>query len=565
MAFVYRSERVIDLSPERNELGPGQYIVVDKGNSIAENKAPFLSKSIKSQPPKKDDALGPGQYYRDEKMIQIQKFIQSSYKEPVKVTLLDTFSKEIKSHLPDKLGFLVKDNRFKKIEKEELPGPGYYYKDKVKSKMNKKNTLKRIEHKTDIHRITSIPGKNYFGYEIDPNGDAVMKTDPDKEIKHLGKGDNKIGPGQYNLDKPNDWIKKGTSEWEKSKNKTMSKRSEQPEVVINYRDYSTIKKMQKERLVNVMTERQERQKEMMKMMNMEKDNYSLVEKQMFMDTPGPGYYHNNDMMSAFRPSTVPEKFQAFGRSTERFGPRYDDENIGPGTYFKDELSKRHRNRLNSSSTMDKSTTSKKNFGFNSTTTRWRENKKVNEVSPGPGSYANFDDTRKTFTATGCFGSMEKRFIERKEALLTPGPGEYQFKTNRPNIDVMRKMLKKPEKTFTSTAIKDEIPSVGTYNPDAVLTIQYKVNKNAANNNNYDNTYEATKFKCFDQKKSKDDSILGPGYYYREKKVKHKQINPAFNSKDNRFREKSFQTVGPGNYNHSTYFDWNKKSYNILFL
>ena len=74
MAFVYRAEREIKLSPEKKtDLGPGQYIVLDKG-PLPENKAPFLSRSPKHKTVK-DEGLGPGQYYRDERMIQIQKFM----------------------------------------------------------------------------------------------------------------------------------------------------------------------------------------------------------------------------------------------------------------------------------------------------------------------------------------------------------------------------------------------------------------------------------------------------------------------------------------------------------
>ncbi len=56
-----------------------------------------------------------------------------------------------------------------------------------------------------------------------------------------------------------------------------------------------------------------------------------------------------------------------------------------------------------------------------------------------------------------------------------------------------------------------MPSVGTYNPDTVMSIQYKVAKNASKTKNYDNTYKATRFKRFDERKSKDDSILGRYY------------------------------------------------------
>ena len=63
------------------------------------------------------------------------------------------------------------------------------------------------------------------------------------------------------------------------------------------------------------------------------------------------------------------------------------------------------------------------------------------------------------------------------------------------------------------------------------------------------------------------SNLGPGYYYKEKKTVCKQMFPPFNQSDRKWKNQyvgEFLT-GPGQYNTDSYFNWNKKTYNINFV
>ena len=49
-------------------------------------------------------------------------------------------------------------------------------------------------------------------------------------------------------------------------------------------------------------------------------------------------------------------------------------------------------------------------------------------------------------------------------------------------------------------------------------------------------------------------------------VKFKQIYPPFNTSDKRMKdENKGYIVSPGQYESRTYYDWNKKSYNISYL
>ena len=49
-------------------------------------------------------------------------------------------------------------------------------------------------------------------------------------------------------------------------------------------------------------------------------------------TPGPGYYNASEKLTAFVPKSVPENFQFFGSTVERFESKKKKTIIGPGTY-----------------------------------------------------------------------------------------------------------------------------------------------------------------------------------------------------------------------------------------
>ena len=89
--------------------------------------------------------------------------------------------------------------------------------------------------------------------------------------------------------------------------------------------------------------------------------------------------------------------------------------------------------------------------------------------------------------------------------------------------------------------------------------------------NSSNLKNVTFFKCnpkITKSSSCNNIVPDPGTYYIDKKYEYKQINPAFNSsteKKNGMNKKSDINVGSGQYNHDSYFDWNKKSFNISYV
>ena len=121
------------------------------------------------------------------------------------------------------------------------------------------------------------------------------------------------------------------------------------------------------------------------------------------------------------------------------------------------------------------------------------------------------------------------------------------------------------------------PPLGTYDVEKVNTIESKV-KNAANTSrNLPAFGTSGKRVLFDAQIKKGDYI-GNDYYSKEennwiKKEKRQNYVPFLsntrrddveNFEKDRLTNIGGQIGGPGYYKTDSYFDWNKKSYNILF-
>ena len=145
-------------------------------------------------------------------------------------------------------------------------------------------------------------------------------------------------------------------------------------------------------------------------------------------------------------------------------------------------------------------------------------------------------------------------------------------------------------------MKNEIPGPGTYDPEQIkshintkkmiLTNEYNnkidVYKNDINYNlntiEYKNLKKSTstnlKNVLFNRTIPTSKNYLNykkispsPGQYYKDKKYEIKQTNPPFHSSSNKifkFNFSKINNVGPGQYNKDSYFDWNKKSFNLSY-
>jgi hypothetical protein len=622
MAFVVRSERKIDLnSSQVNELGPGQYISQNIIKPKSPAKIPFGSITGRDQNTKKNNFPCVGSYDYDDRYEKYAKFIalqkEREKSMPLYKTLEKTFNNIAYSKiLPElnKAGFGSVERRFKISDhSKEVPGPGTYTKEKSQLKnsmvehQKSPNKIKNgsIKLTGSQNRVLTIPDRLHsYGYDVLLNGELVMNRDPDLNLKHNGIKNDKVGPGSYNLDKSEDWIKNSLS-WAKTspKNKIKHKKidfnnmetslvSNNPtnlnstlanSNVISSLDNSksaneSLNKKPYDKLSREKIFRQikENRKKLLDKLN-EKDprDLNFDDKKFFSETPGPAYYsvyaHENKKI------IKPEKFQIFGSSSPRFPTKADNEEneMGPGFYFRDDMNSRYeKSKTNQMKPQigNQFNTKKKQEKFD----KIKKEKEDMIFNNGPGMYDPYIPTKRSLSCLENFGSLEKRFPKKSDEIQI-GPGSYSINDglnlnkSQEKKDHVRKFyssLKKDKVKDTSfEKEKSEVPPVGTYNSDLVYSMGYIANQKT---NPYQSVVApfSSMQKRFEAQKTVDNNI-GPGYYYKPKNEVPQQTFPPFKQGDDKYKSPIFNgphlQPGPGNYDQNNYFDWNKKSFNILYI
>lgn len=330
--------------------------------------------------------------------------------------------------------------------------------------------------------------------------------------------------------------------------------------------------------------------------------------------PGPGYYHDTNTFSGFNFQPLPESRQIFGSNSQRFPKIDSNENVGPAYYHKELpiINKIKAKELKEKLLIPQMANIKK----------YKPVKIEEKELPGPGYYHTenfFDNKKRVNTAEANFGSFEPRFkkLTNKKDKYIPGPGSYLGQAmwgDKENPNLFAKMLSKPtfssirnnfnmfhntaatfafnrtsgkitnndnnnatnqmSKTNHTLFLPDKnkmfMPPVGAYNPDQVLNLDYKIAKKCnkpggLNEAPFNITKSKPRFE-YSLNKPVTSANLGPGIYYKEQQVNHKQIKNPFNNGDIRFREmhQKFDT-SPGHYNTTNDHDWNKKTFNILYV
>ena len=274
------------------------------------------------------------------------------------------------------------------------------------------------------------------------------------------------------------------------------------------------------------------------------------------NNPGPGFYIDRFKHSSFKIKNIPESNQFFGSRIERFyrnNKSYDNE---------DSFS------INDNKIKSKSFISLAPFSMN--TKRFKIPYYLQELfqNPSPTDYNNNKLKKvKSFSNFDNFNTSAKRFIidnNSKWKKEIPGPGHY-------NPEKIKKHISSRKLRFSYEKISNRINN----KTDIYINpINYKINTIEYINNkklNSTNLKNVTFFKC-NPKITKSSSctnfVPDPGTYYIDKKYEYKQINPAFSSsteKKNGMNTKSEINVGSGQYNHDSYFDWHKKSFNISYI
>ena len=611
MAFVYRDNKLKQIRPN-TALGPGEYLPISRDIKIKNNNtsAPFESSVKKFKPlygelnSIRNATPGPGKYYKDYFRIKTKKIENMAN---IKQSNLDDFnpnntqSKNIFEK--EKLGFDIKAQRFKE-EMNKNPGPGDYF----KGKKNKKNEESKSRARSALYLnnnyapknnvlVPSIPYKDN-GFEIGENN-SLIKLESDNNFRKKSK--EQLGPGSYEIDNPQSWLKSGTS-WSKMKvEREMNIKKQQdinditrPQTAI---DFSINIISEKNTLIKPKKIKSKKRLQTAKhvpiyykMMkdSVDNDKYLQILPKKGDGVPGPGHYLDIMKDSTFYKDTLPypEFKQFFLSNNERFKESKNNEFLGPATYF--ENNNYYKSSFSPNKILMKKDKNKiKKTPFSSREKRFNKTnyQVINEGNPGPGSYdpkiMKLIESNKFNNKTNTFNFRSKRFgtagSDFNWKMSIPGPGSYinpytatgtsntllingLYLDIRKGKDILRpkipktKSLKKPD---------NKCPEVGSFNPALISTIEYNNRKKAKSSNSNVNVAFNSGIRNEEAKVYKTN--IGPGYYYHPKELKEKQINPPFLQSDTKFKkEKNMFGIGPGHYESRSYFDWNKKSYNSFF-
>lgn len=613
MAFVYKEERKFEYNKVKTKapLGPGEYLPQTNIKFLKVSQAPFSSQEEKMKT-SINHFPGPGTYYRDNIETKVQQIMAKS--ELVSTIQADNVEQD--NSIPfemiqgkkyqirptvEKLGFDIKAKRF--VEKEDdNPGPANYFKEQRHLTSGRNNSSKPPSIKVRLQsakgqNIPSIPCKDSIGFDIGQDQQLIKHVNQEEYLYFQGEKGDTVGPGSYYIDNPNTWQKNGP-QWSKMKqvrgtsalsSQTRPQTAYDNKQSMNNFYISTQKKSQKgitgrcntARLLN--SNRQKRKENFNNKINEEikhKEHnlfYDNFKKITYDQIPGPGYYIDLNNQSSFQAIPYPETKQFFGSNEQRFGEIKGNAYLGPTTYFPTE---------NNSCTIKKFK-GKNNFvPFSTNAKRFdpldEDNDKIN--LPGPGTYnpkiLSIKENKNYNNNGVIFNNREKRFDEKHSQLKwqidTPGPGAYidpysakgtsnTVKWKGLYLD-LRKVneLKRPQSSsFTKVTKKyqEMHPDVGSYNPDKIFSIEYNAKKNSSKKHSDDIAFSS----CKSNKKESMKTNVGPGFYHRDKFAFPMQIYPPFHQSDQKLKSLNSLLIGPGQYDSTSYFDWNKKTYNASFL
>lgn len=512
--------------------------------------------------------------------------------------------------------FLFKSPRFKssKPESSDIPGPGAY---NITNKSVIPKNIIQLRPSSDVsfkyntnslNNIATIPAKKQkYGYYVDENGELIQALDPSIEAYFSGTKNNSIGPDRYNpvIKEKNHCINWGKMSGRKPKNKNINNNlnSIQNEISLNSSklslvetDISSIRSPKKRKKFD-----KKNIKPFQLIMNKHNNRiisskYSGDEAPIDTEKELEFLNHENNIISGknksrnyllnfnkIRYNYPPEEFQFFGSSNERKTSESlilsQFPNVGPGSYFRNTF--KRLNNINNNK--NKSTAWEKNLGRDDMPQLKRSSSNL-----GPGSYnlmKNFE--KKSFNSYGNFSS-EKRFDlsylpqnnigTNDNTVGNPGPGSYNF--NDPWIKDVRKMIKRHTlvnveeeiKKVNNRKDKERKPDFNIYQNDKYINIIQNNVKNKSNPYASENMPFLSGEKRFKLSKSYSSEDIGPGKYNLfqkgQKTRKFNSILAPFSSNAERkptYLGNSNNEISPGQYDKDSYFDWNKKSFNAMFI
>ena len=517
--------------------------------------------------------------------------------------------------------FLFKSPRFKSSKSDgiDMPGPGSY--NIANRPVIPKNYVQlrpssgvSFQYNTNtLNNIATIPAKKQkFGYYIGDNGELIQAIDPAIDSYFSGTKSNSIGPDRYNpvLKQKNHLVSWNKMSGRKPKNEVNIQNNInnlKNEISINSSKLSLVE-TDISSPIRSSKERKKLDKKNMKpyqlIMNNRINKRIISSNNIGDDIPVDTekelefLNHENNIISGkhrsrnyflnfnkIRYNAPLEDFQFFGSSNERKTSESlilsKFPNIGPGSYFKNTYKK--LNIINSSK--NKQNAWEKSLGRDDLPQLKRSSSNI-----GPGSYnliKNFG--KKSFNSYGSLSS-EKRFDlsylpennlalnENDNNIGNPGPGSYNF--NDPWIKDIKKMIKRPTLVNVEEEIrkknnkkdKERKPDFNIYQNDKFINIIQNNIRNKANPYASENMPFLSGEKRFKLSKSSSSVDLGPGKYNIFNKgminQKFKSLIVPFSSNSERkpaYFGKSDSGIAPGQYDLDSYFDWNKKSFNAMFI
>ncbi len=610
MAIVIRSERTFNSKNETDKIGPGEYfqtpIPLDK--ELEENLIPFNTSTKRTNLIINKDnnkEIGPGCYYKD------YSFIKNSFSTRPnnnKITFLNYALFQLLNRRKEQEQIPNYENlTYNSSNKilNNLTNYNYYLESKTKSdKFNKTKDKKNIiilpTTKTKM-RINSIPFKeDSFGYEIDNNGNIQIAEEP------IDDNNNIINLKNSSFEMKNkkkihcvDWSKMSSRNLEyknkndmnenkkiKDKNFNNSSIEEKNEKEIDFENInttnSTINKSN-----NIKNTLNKRSFSMVDILNKNHKNRILNSKNnsfissnqkkenfiyenLFNVQPGPGdYYNDNDYEKYINPKIKLK--DGFG-STEKKNKYYNNNNInlGPGSYFKTKYPIKKPNFYPLSEK-----TNKLNLLQNNNNDIINNKCFIPEINKnvGPGSYdikSEFDKIKKSNFS----GSNEKRF-NYKIINDNPGPGKYiqlnewAKKEEKIHLKEILNNFKEKIKEEKNNKNNSIIPGVGYYNPQIISSIGYKILSKENKIQSIIAPFNSCQERFLNKSHSSNNIFVGPGSYNNNiSSFNIKVNNSIFNNNQSKLlKEKNSiqNNIGPGSYHQFNYNDWNKKSFNVLFV
>ena len=470
-------------------------------------------------------------------------------------------------------------------------------------------------------RILTIPNQgNHFGYSIDDKGEIELLDDPDKNVKFNGTKNNSIGPGQYNVVmSPRkrfvmDWSR--VSEEKNMKTEIKNKIKDVKEVKLlskldnlylssnlndeknDMNDNCSISSKNKSinYIDNIKLKNKIFRNNDVRMKDYKTDddyiNLTLLnyqkQKEESKIMPGPGAYHFTD---EFNIIPKKNKFQNFGSSVSRdllYSPNRklsnSIDNYLKYSFFTDNLQNDNKYAADKKIKNEKlkliqnSNFFKQKLKVEMLKEQSIKNKKELNDRLGPGTYE--PEIQKLTTSVGIenFGSLDKRKLTQGKA-DTPGAGAYigLDDWSKKNVNYFRTIETESSGKKYKLDMLNYNQKINTEkNDDKMNELNYKSDAYYKQSIDHDNRVICSlnknlpafgswepRFHIF---KSQINSLNGIGRYdliYPLKQTKQRLSPFLYSSSREDMIKNRNENVGPGSYNKfDTFFDWNKKTYNI---